>query len=572
MLVEDMNTTTRAPVRSNFRRIFCASLWPLQLLGFIPWNLEGRVTKRAGKLELCYSVIGVVICLCGWVGVVVSVDTCAVEFQRVKSFFPTTNPIIKATIIATAFFINCRGAAIVTVLLCHRNAWRQLITVFHRNIRIFLDTFSYPLSKLIRLKFMVIGLIIAFLLMSYLWLYSKWLSAKSSMDGFSWLTIQSIGTLELEMVFWHVAIFWMISGLLPYILSQILFVMIIVMAFIQSMIVDRVYRQISLTLDRLRNVCDPDENMIEPVHKIFQSAVKELEQAKTVYHSNVLFCDYFNEHFSRVLLLIYENDCMTVCGNIGTLVAGFSHSEKHLAHVVVRWGSVYAILMFLMHITLCFIPMACIYEQGKCIAAKCHDMKIALEIIKAEHPDAQQTEVRNELASAATVFDREIYYGIGHLFILNKKLIATTLTFLISFAIAIISIVANLTLIAVYRKTSTLREQSVSVTKATGDTNMSNETSGGSMRRRRQNVDEPRQYNARRHFAILTALVLGAVFCWTPINVTYSLMVWNNTFNLQALAATSVIFFLDALLNPLMYPLASKEWRDAFRSLLCCGR
>ncbi|XP_055344679.1 beta-3 adrenergic receptor-like [Paramacrobiotus metropolitanus] len=76
-----------------------------------------------------------------------------------------------------------------------------------------------------------------------------------------------------------------------------------------------------------------------------------------------------------------------------------------------------------------------------------------------------------------------------------------------------------------------------------------------------------RQYNGRRHFAILTALVISAVFCWTPINVVYTLMLFD-IFNLKALAATTLIFFLDTLLNPLMYPLASQEWRDAFKRLL----
>lgn len=66
----------------------------------------------------------------------------------------------------------------------------------------------------------------------------------------------------------------------------------------------------------------------------------------------------------------------------------------------------------------------------------------------------------------------------------------------------------------------------------------------------------------------VTLLVVSAVFCWTPINVAYSLLVWTSLYDKWVIAITSLIYYLDALLNPLVYPLAAQEWRDAIRRVL----
>ncbi|XP_055355848.1 5-hydroxytryptamine receptor 1D-like [Paramacrobiotus metropolitanus] len=76
-----------------------------------------------------------------------------------------------------------------------------------------------------------------------------------------------------------------------------------------------------------------------------------------------------------------------------------------------------------------------------------------------------------------------------------------------------------------------------------------------------------RPINPRRHFAILTALVIGAVLCWTPLNVAYLLIMFQSFTGYQMLAPCTLIFYLDGLLNPLIYPLASAEWREAFKKL-----
>lgn len=71
-----------------------------------------------------------------------------------------------------------------------------------------------------------------------------------------------------------------------------------------------------------------------------------------------------------------------------------------------------------------------------------------------------------------------------------------------------------------------------------------------------------------RHFLTLTLLVVNAVFCWTPVNVAYALLSWASYYDQRFLAISTLVFYLDALLNPLIYPVAAQEWRNAFRRLL----
>lgn len=71
-----------------------------------------------------------------------------------------------------------------------------------------------------------------------------------------------------------------------------------------------------------------------------------------------------------------------------------------------------------------------------------------------------------------------------------------------------------------------------------------------------------------RHFMTVTLLMVNAVFCWTPVNVAYALQSWRSYQNPTFFAVSQLIYFMDALLNPLIYPLAAQEWRDAFRRML----
>lgn len=66
----------------------------------------------------------------------------------------------------------------------------------------------------------------------------------------------------------------------------------------------------------------------------------------------------------------------------------------------------------------------------------------------------------------------------------------------------------------------------------------------------------------------VTLLMVNAVFCWTPVNVAHALQSWRSYRDPAFFAVSQLIYFMDALLNPLIYPLAVQEWRDAFRRML----
>ncbi|XP_055332288.1 thyrotropin-releasing hormone receptor-like [Paramacrobiotus metropolitanus] len=74
----------------------------------------------------------------------------------------------------------------------------------------------------------------------------------------------------------------------------------------------------------------------------------------------------------------------------------------------------------------------------------------------------------------------------------------------------------------------------------------------------------------RPHFAMLTALVMVAVMCWTPINTAYVLVYFQGILLYSLMTPCTVVFFLDALLNPMIFLIASREWRDALKKLFHC--
>ncbi|XP_055346099.1 trace amine-associated receptor 2-like [Paramacrobiotus metropolitanus] len=74
-----------------------------------------------------------------------------------------------------------------------------------------------------------------------------------------------------------------------------------------------------------------------------------------------------------------------------------------------------------------------------------------------------------------------------------------------------------------------------------------------------------RSRTPRAHFALLTALVLLAVACWTPVSVAYVLVSFEGLLLYNIMTPCTIVYFLDGLLNPGIFLLASREWRETMR-------
>ncbi|GAU91571.1 hypothetical protein RvY_03799 [Ramazzottius varieornatus] len=70
------------------------------------------------------------------------------------------------------------------------------------------------------------------------------------------------------------------------------------------------------------------------------------------------------------------------------------------------------------------------------------------------------------------------------------------------------------------------------------------------------------------HFKVLTYLVMANVIFWTPNGTYFVLASTMNFSNFSYYTFTLVLLSISPLITPLTYPLASKDWREAFKRLL----
>ncbi|XP_055344688.1 cysteinyl leukotriene receptor 1-like [Paramacrobiotus metropolitanus] len=76
----------------------------------------------------------------------------------------------------------------------------------------------------------------------------------------------------------------------------------------------------------------------------------------------------------------------------------------------------------------------------------------------------------------------------------------------------------------------------------------------------------------QRHFAVLTAMLFSVIVFWTPVHVTYVLLIEMEYFDFRLLAVSSLLEAVDCTMNPMLCLLVSREWREAAQRLLRSGK
>ncbi|XP_055344786.1 uncharacterized protein LOC129592708 [Paramacrobiotus metropolitanus] len=423
------------------KSIFCVPITLLRACGFIPLRSTDRNPKRHA-LDIFLRAVAACICLCSWFFLVTAADSSLAEFSRAnKSLFPTNNPVIRAMLIATACVFSCRAAFVLTTVSIKRGAWMELFHRLNHAIKLYLEMYNTPKRKILRLKFATLGIVVTFIVLLCIWLYLHVMGAKTSLGKQHNLhDFQIVGSLGIKVYYWQLSLLWLSCGVLPFILTQLIFSVITVAALVQDTMLHKINSEIENNVERVRKISE-SEDAVTINGSIFKEIDENVSRARRLYNANLQFCHYFNKHFCTVLLFIYFADCFCMCGNVGLLVASFSHSEAQLGTTVMRWSTVYGVFMFMTGIVVCFVPMAYVYEQAKNIANNYENLVGLMEIVEQEHAECCRSEIVAQPSSIQPVFLREMFYGVGHLFHISGKFIVTTITFVISFVVLAFEII-----------------------------------------------------------------------------------------------------------------------------------
>ncbi|XP_055344781.1 uncharacterized protein LOC129592704 [Paramacrobiotus metropolitanus] len=431
-----------AASRSNnyAEAIFCVPLLLLRACGFLPIRSVSRnIIYRA--LDIFLRIVAAVICAGSWFFEVATIDSSLPEFHRVnKSLFPTNNPVIKVLMIATACVISLRAPLVLTVVLLKRSAWNELFHRLNTAVKLYVELHGIPKRKILRIRFTTVTLVVIFAALLATWLYVHINGALMTQGKTSLQEFRFVGSLGSRVSYWQLSIIWIFCGILPFLLTQLVFTIVIIAAIIQDNMLKNISAAFENGVAMVQTVIE-NEDALTVDGNIFKGIDEDLSRARRLYNANLQFCHYFNKHFSTVLLFIYAVDCFSVCGNVGMLVAGFSHSEAQLGTAAARWSIAYGICMFLFEIVFCFIPMAYVYEKSLVIAHNYEDMINLMEVLEQEHAEYFRSEILSQSRCTQPVFRREIFYGVGHLFHISGKFIVTTLTFVISFVVLAFEII-----------------------------------------------------------------------------------------------------------------------------------
>ena len=78
--------------------------------------------------------------------------------------------------------------------------------------------------------------------------------------------------------------------------------------------------------------------------------------------------------------------------------------------------------------------------------------------------------------------------------------------------------------------------------------------------------------SSSQSFTVLTYLVLGVVFCWTPIMVLFTLSILNDYWNNVYYYIGSLLYYSNALLDPIFFTMAIAPLRTAVYRILHLDR
>ncbi|OWA52882.1 hypothetical protein BV898_17324 [Hypsibius exemplaris] len=276
-----------------------------------------------------------------------------------------TNPILMGMQFMPFCTLNFRGLIVLFLLFLKRNSWTKLM----KTAEVFLET-CFPNNQdrtavMRRARKIAVLLCLLTVSMHSAWDVSEWIVTTETLVNVT-MTYGDIATpLPMAYLMYQYISVWTVFCTFPFVLSQQVYICVIVLAVILTEAVKSINQQIKqeIVLYEGRFAGKNELAMTEEKIIVWENA-----------HLRVLlFCRCVNHYFSWILFIIYGLDFLTMMGYSANVIKNPRTDADSYVYII---GS---IIIFGSYGTVFLLPFVHVYEQSLGLSFSLHHLAIAVK-------------------------------------------------------------------------------------------------------------------------------------------------------------------------------------------------
>ncbi|OQV17874.1 hypothetical protein BV898_08005 [Hypsibius exemplaris] len=392
----------------------------LALLGFIPGERKNRATSLLGFCLATCILLGNWFCgvlQCAGFYYLFTINELAEGNTGHK-----VNPLIKAFTWTPFIFICGRAAIVLTIFFIKRPKWQRIVEMTDGLMNSFYGgDHDRNLVEFQKWKRLSKSLLIVSLFSHVGWEVLEWRNFMIGTGKADLWAKDALSPLPWDIALWEYLIIWTLCSTVPYLLSQVVFSVIILFGRFLSSCLCKIVTSIEVLEKALI------ENVVLGDFKRSHAVADELTRLHRLHFQVAEFGHFLSDTYGLILFVIYGLDVMTILGFVATVIVGTVKS------IIGRIMLGYSILAFGMYATLFLFPLVQVHEQG-------HRINSALYSLTVTASHIMQTVQGYSLRIVSQAFltatkDRVLgFHGAGIIHI-TRGFLAATFTLILSFAV-----------------------------------------------------------------------------------------------------------------------------------------
>jgi hypothetical protein len=328
----------------------------LKIFGLLPPSREGysqdfgtkTVSRLMPLIAICF-LIGTLFssCLQG------AVFFYAALYPETDGPTSSTTNLLYVLQIMPFFIVNSRAFFGIFLIFIKRHDWKNLMQETNDFMRICL-TQSARNILLEKIRFFSVSLFLVTFILHLSWESSAWLNFIVGSPNISMMSENAYPPLPIKEYTYQFVIIWTIFCSVPFLLSQQVYLCLIILAMILSEAMKKLDDEIQEEVEYYMGSKGGSVIFKKKETNLSEEKVKQWE----VCHMRMLlFCQSLNRFFNLILFFIYGLDFVALLGFISNIVQNYRSDAISYAFLI------FSSLLFLSYQTVFLLPLVAVHEK-----------------------------------------------------------------------------------------------------------------------------------------------------------------------------------------------------------------